>query len=419
MRQAQAAPVPIATLHRVVQGLPYFVDWTLPQLKTILPACATLRVAEPLLLQRRNGLEPFAYFLLRGSVHLTDADGSRREIHAGEPDAGYPIAQARPGRFDLLAQAGAELLRVETSKLRGQQRQRAPLNFLHDALDTDAPWREWPLVRRLLQQVREGTLSLPVLPGIALRTKNLLDREDCHLENVVAIISADPAITARLLKVANSAVFGGLGRCDSVKSALSRLGTVKTQQIVLSLVARDLFEARHPLLKNCMLQRWRHAVDMAALCAVLARLTPGLQSEHAMLVGLLHEVGVLPMLRLAEDDPDVLANQDQFNDMLARLTPELSALILQQWQFDADIVCAARHQHHWFREHEGPADDTDTLILAHLHGLVKQRTALKLPRIDETPAFEKLAMGQLTPDLSLQVLVEARGQIDELKALLA
>ncbi len=419
MNQANAVPVHIGTLHRVAQQLPYFVDWSVAQLKAIAPACATLRVTEPMLLQRRQGLEPFAYFLLQGSVHLTDADGSQRDIHAGELDAGYPIAHTRPGRCDLLARPGAELLRIEASKLRGQQRQRGPVNPLADTLDHDQDWLNLPLVQRLLQQVQQGTLTLPALPGIALRLRHLMAQDNFRLDDVGAMVAADPAIVARLLQVANCAVFGGHTRCDSVKSALGRLGTIRTQQVVMSLVARDLFVARHPALRTLMLQRWRHAVDIAALCAVLARLTPWLQSERAMLVGLLHEVGVLPVIRLAEDYPDCVANETLLGDLLHRLTPELSALLLEHWQFDGDFSHAARCQRHWFREHEGPADYTDVLIIAHLHAQARQRSALQLPRIDETPAFEKLAMGKLTPSLSLQVLEEARAQIDELKALLA
>ena len=418
MSQPPAIPVHIGTLHRVAQQLPYFMDWTVPQLRAIVPACATLRVLEPVLLQRCQGLEPYAYFLLQGSVHLRDTDGAERQIHAGDIDAGYPIAQARPGRCDLQALPGAELLRIEASKLRSQQRQRSPVNPLLDQLGEDETWRDSPLVKRLLQQIQQGTLSLPALPGIALRLRQLMARNDFCLDEAVAMVAADPAIVARLLQVANCALFGGHARCVSVKSALGRLGTIKTQQIVTSLVARDLFVARHPLLKTMLLRRWRHAVEIAALCAVLARMTPGLQSERAMLVGLLHEVGVLPVLQLAEAFPDLLTDGGQLDDLLQRLTPELSALLLEHWQFDADFSSAARHQRHWFREHEGPADYTDVLLIAHLHAQVRERAALQLPRIDETPAFEKLALGKLTPSLSLHVLEEAHSHIDELKALL-
>ena len=53
------------------------------------------------------------------------------------------------------------------------------------------------------------------------------------------------------------------------------------------------------------------------------------------------------------------------------------------------------------------------------HSLVRQRAFQKLPRIDETPAFQKLAVGLLSPQLSLLVLDEAKNQISELKTLLA
>lgn len=420
MRQSAALPVHIGTLHRLVQTLPYFVDWTIPQLKVIVPACAVIRIAEPVLLQRCNGLEPFTYFLLKGSVHLSEADGSTRVIEAGDLDAGFPIAQLRPGRCDVEAQADAELLRVESSKLRSQQHRRNPRVYFASVAEeeTEANWRTLPLVRQLLQQGREGTLTLPAIPGIALRVRRTMAQENYRLEDITAIVTADPAIVARLLKVANSALFASHGHCDSVKSALSRLGALKTQQIVMSLLARDLFVAKHPVLKNLMLQRWRHAVDIAAICAVLARMTPGLQSERALLVGLLHEIGVLPILRMAEAYPDLVSDQAQLEQVLEHLTPELSAMIMEQWQFDEDFRTAALNQNQWFREHDGAADYTDILTIAHLHAHVRERVALQLPRIDETPAFEKLAMGKLTPNLSLFVLEEARAHIQELKTLL-
>lgn len=419
MSQPAVSPVPIGTLHRLVQPLAYFAEWTTDQLKSIAPACARLQVTAPLLLQKRNGLEPFTYFLLKGEVRLTDDDGRERAIHAQDLDAGFPIAQIRPGRHDLLALPGAELLRVESSKLRSQQRMRVLPGHLRAVLDNQDFGAATPLVNRLRQQIRDGTLSLPALPDVAMRVRQLMARDDYHYGEVAAIVSADPAITARLMKVANSAIFGGMVPCQSVKTTLARLGTLRTQQILTSLVARDLFVVRQPALKSLVLQCWRHAVDIAALCTVLARLTPGLESEQAMLIGLLHEVGVLPILQLAGQFPELLADPSQLNGVLERLVPELSALILEHWQFDSAFVNAARQQNHWFYEHEGPADYTDALLLAHLHAMVHERAARQLPRIDETPAFEKLAQGRLTPELSLSILVEARSHIDEVRSLLS
>ncbi len=414
------APVPVGTLLRLARSLAFFRDWSVDELKAIAPFCTSLAISTPTRLFQLNGLEPFSYFLLQGEVRLEAASGEVRVIRADEVDAGFPIARARPSQYSVTALQGAELLRVESSKLRSHQA-RSVLAQL--ATDTDAPadehWRTHPLVTRLIRQVQDGRLALPAMPGIAARVRTALGKASYRLDDVVAIINADPAIAARLLKVANSALFSAQAHCETVKGALLRLGVEKTQGMMTSLLARDLFAARTPALKKLMLTRWRHAIDIAAICAVLARLTPGLQFERAMLVGLLHEVGVLPVIRMAEAYPDLLEDEALFNTILCRLGPELSAMVLEQWGFEDDYCVAARHQNHWFRDHDGKADYTDVLIIAHLHLLVHDRAQLQLPRIDEVPAYEKLALGKLTPELSLQVLEEARQQIHELKSLLA
>lgn len=419
MSQAAVVPVHMGTLRRLTLALPYFRDWSVPQLKAIEPGCRSVVVSVPTVLLQFNGLEPFAYFLLRGEVQLQDANGATRQLRAGDLDAGFPIARQRNQPLQLTALPGAELLRIEASKLRSHQLSHTPVRYFAAEEALDAPWREHPLVVRVIRQAQEGSLALPAIPGIALRVQRALAKTNVRTDEIVSIINADPAIVARLLKVANSALFGAQIPCETVKSALLRLGMEKSRNLVTSLLARDLFSARSSTLKNLMLQRWRHAIDIAALCTVLAKLTPGLQPERAMLVGLLHEIGALPLIRMTDAHPDLLGDPATLRDIFTHLTPELSAMVLEGWGFEADFITAAQHQQHWFRDHDGKADYTDVLLIAHLHALVHERAQLHLPRIDEVPAFEKLALGQLTPDLSLQVLDEARQQIQELKSLLA
>ncbi|HVL02268.1 MAG TPA: HDOD domain-containing protein [Dongiaceae bacterium] len=418
MNQASVVRIHLGTLRRLTLGLTYFRDWSVPQLKSIEPGCRTVLAPVPTLLLQLNGLEPFAYFLIRGEVQLQNAQDETRVLRAGELDAGFPIAQQRPCPVRVIALPGAELLRVESSKLRSQQVGRAPVRFFAAEEAQDAPWRDHPLVLRLIRQAQDGTLALPSMPAVALRVRQAMGREEVRMDDLVNIINTDPAMVTRLLKVANSALLGAQTPCETVKSALLRLGLDKSHSIVTSLLARDLFSARTASVKNFMARRWQHAIDMAALCAVLARLTPGLQPERALLVGLLHEIGALPLIRMAEAYPDLTHDSDLLRDILTHLTPELSMRALEEWGFHTDFISAAQHQHHWFRDHDGAADYTDVLLIAHLHALVHARAQLHLPRIDEVPAFSRLALGQLTPDLSLQVLDEARQQIQEWKALL-
>lgn len=418
MSQSATVAVPVNKLVRITQSLTFFSDWALPELKSVASCCQTLECKAPTRIIKLNGLEPYAYFLVQGSVTLKGARGEVRTISVGEPDAGYPIAHQRPSPYEVIAAKGSELLRIEGSKLRSHQAQHKPARFFSEQEVEGLEWINHPLVNRLIQQARNGNLALPAMPGIALRVRKALEKDDFRLEEIATIISADPAIVARLLNVANSVFYRCDRPCDSVKAALQRLGVSKALQIVMSLATRDLFVVKNLKLKELTIRSWRHALDIASLCAVLARHTPGLQGETALLVGLLHEIGSLPLLRAAASYPDLLTQPETLQDMVSRLKPELSSMVLKQWGFESEYITAAQHQNDWFRDHEGEADYTDILIIAHMHALVGQRAELKLPRIDEVPAFQKLALGQLTPELSLSVLDEAKAQIQELKALL-
>ena len=123
------------------------------------------------------------------------------------------------------------------------------------------------------------------------------------MAGIAAIISADPAIAGRLTRVANSAILGGQSACQSVQDALVRLGIQRAQNIVLTLATKDLFVAKAPHLKDRMLKRWRHAIDIAALCAVLAKMTPGMDGDRALLLGLIPPPSTQPAGSGRSQDP--------------------------------------------------------------------------------------------------------------------
>ena len=156
---------------------------------------------------------------MKGSVTLESSRGDLRTINAGDPDAGYPISHVRPSPYEVIAAEGSELLRIEGSKLRSHQAQHKPARFFADEEVAGLEWIGHPLVNRLIQQARNGNLALPAMPGIALRVRKSLEKDDFRLEEIATIISADPAIVARLLNVANSVFYRCDRSCDSVKAA--------------------------------------------------------------------------------------------------------------------------------------------------------------------------------------------------------
>lgn len=419
MAQLAITPVKIGTVRRLTAGHPYFAGWDVGRFKAVEGFCQLVDVEAAATLMDVGAMDPYAYLLLGGQVELVDARGGRRQIGAGDLDAGFPIAHLRPSRYRVSVAPGGRLLRIEGSKLRGLKAPRRSARFLLQESSVGGSWQSHPLVATLTRQLREGRLEIPSMPGIAMRIRRALARESCNMAAIAAIVSADPAIAGRLLEVANSPLFGGQKPCESVQAALVRLGLERAQNMVLVLSTRDLFKSDAAHLRERMMRRWRHAIDIAALAGVLSRLTPGLDGDRGLLVGLLHEIGALPILRLAERFPDLTDQPLILDEVLAALTPEVSVTVLEQWGMDEVFRNAALNQDNWFRDHDGGADYTDVLVVAHLHSMVRERTFHRLPRIDETPAFGKLAVGMLSPQLSLLVLDEARSQIQELKALLS
>jgi hypothetical protein len=84
-----------------------------------------------------------------------------------------------------------------------------------------------------------------------------------------------------------------------------------------------------------------------------------------------------------------------------------------------EFVTAAREAEHWMRDHQPQPDYADILVMSQLHAFVATPVGKTLPRLDEVPAFGKLALGRLSPQLSLAVLDEAHQEIEEVRGLLA
>jgi HD-like signal output (HDOD) protein len=411
-------PLQPGTLKRLLAGHPYFSHWDNARFLAVAPHSHLLELSDGQQLLELGGISPFSSFLLTGQLALTPESGESRSISAGELDAGFPIANLRPSAYQVLASQPSRILQIESSQLKSAQPQGSARFQLPEKVSAGS-WQAHPLVTDLARQIRNNSLQIPPLPGIAVKVRRALARDDVEMADVATIISADPAIAGRLIAVANSAVFGAASNVDSVQGALVRMGLNRAQNIVISLATRNLYVTREPLIKAQLLSCWRHAIDIAALAAVLGELTPGLDEGVGMLIGLLHEIGAVPILLAAREYPDLVATPGVLSDILQGMAPTVSQKILTDWDFADAFIHAALEAENWWHEHDGDADFTDVLIVAHLHALVKERAFKRLPRIDETPAFQKLALGQLGPKLSLAVLDKAKAQIAELRSLLS
>ena len=143
----------------------------------------------------------------------------------------------------------------------------------------------------LRRDLENDCLELPSLPDVAVAVTKALGDKASDASDIADIIQTDPAITAKLVKAANSAMYGHCRPVTTCTATVIRLGSALTHKLVMSLSVRELFTSSSPILLNRMRELWRHSTEIAAICYVLARYDTRFSPDQALLVGLLHDIG--------------------------------------------------------------------------------------------------------------------------------
>lgn len=416
------APLGPGTLQRVLSGHAAFAAWSDEQLAALAGHCRLLEADAGATVLAQGAVDPFVCFLLDGALLLRDANGAERQVATGTAEQRFPIARLRPALFDVVAERASRLLLVEQSVLSRLSRQgftpTRRVRFDLFAPPVAGSWQEHPLVTDLQRAMDGQTLTLPVIPAIALKVRRALAKDDFQLKEIARILAADPVISAKLLKVANSSAFAGQTSCDSLQSAVVRLGVDRIRNLVLALSSSLLFTATEPFLRARLAAVWRHLLSVGAFTAVLAKHSGRLNADLGLLVGLLHEIGKLPILHGAARYPEFQDNPGLLEDILAALGPAVSRATLEQWGIAEPAVLAAERQHQWSYEHDGEVDYSDLLLVAHVYA-EPSSSALVMPPLTEMPAFSRITGNRLSAQESLGILREAVTESRLLKQLLS
>ncbi len=349
-------------------------------------------------------------FLLRGVAELEAADGTRRVVEGGDERAREALNPEQPCAHGAIALDPCTMLRVDPGLIGALQFSPAdPGN------DDDVH----PVIREIREDLRHNRFSLPSLPEVALRIRKALEGESASVGQIAKIVSADPVITAKLIKAANSAFYHGRDPIETCQAAIVRLGLNTTRQLVTSFALRELFSLKDPALKKRMQQTWRHSTEIGAISMMLAQLDGRLEPEQALLAGLVHDIGVVSLLSHVHRHPGLVADDKALGALVLALRGEVGGMVLRHWKFSEAIVEAAIHARDWRHDSGNELSYCDLVIIAQLHSLMKAGKAARHPPIDEIPACRKFSSDVLTPQASLKVLDQANDQIGEILRLLS
>ena len=256
---------------------------------------------------------------------------------------------------------------------------------------------EDPLAEMARRHIESGQARIPVFPGVAMRAQRLLANPDAEIDEVEELVGSDPALAAALLRAANSAAFGAREEISTIRDAAIRLGVRRAGQLVIVFSQHRSYQMGEARLRQMAETLWRHATACALGADWLARrlgLAPA--EPHAMLAGLLHDVGSLFMLSVMDDVLAKYAGTMRLSDGLIievvnGLHCEQGDRLLESWSIPEVYRDVSGRQH----DEEIETDD-ELLLLLRVVDRACHRLGVGLGQIDENDErdeSEALAIG--------------------------
>ena len=380
-----------------------------------------LAVAGKLIIERASD-DGYTYFLHSGEIELQAVDGQKKAVTIDALTGRMPIANLRPRVFGVKALSPVSGIRIPDLVLSAAgctTQVRDPETITVETPEEEQRREaESKLSFQLYRDLKQDAAILPSLPDRALRIRRAIDDESSDARTIARLVESDPAMAAKMLKAANSALYGGLDPVETTSAAIVRLGMHSARQLVMTFALREVFKTRDTLIGKRLRELWKHSSQIAALCFVLARESGRLDPEEALLIGLVHDVGAIPILNHAGQYRQLTADPETLELTIARMRGELGAMILREWRFAPTVVAAARDAENWQRTHAGDADFTDLLIVAQVHEYLRKRRLDQLPPLADISAVRRVLGDAASPERSLEILHDAKAQVDEMRSVL-
>jgi len=259
------------------------------------------------------------------------------------------------------------------------------------------------------QELDANRLILPTLPDVALKVRDAVAKGDATAQQLADMIVTDTALSARLMQVANSPLYRGAVEINTIQMAVTRLGSTTIRTLITSLVMQQMFTPTTDLLDDYFRKTWEQGVNVSAISRALCAFVPHLNPDEAMLAGLIHQIGKLPVLILVEEIAEFRDSPTRLDKLLEKAHPAIGKMIMDTWDFPDELKLVASEYINFQRDSGEQADYVDLVQVAFLQSIVG--TDHPAARIDwnSVPSFAKLG---LSPDAEI---LEIEGVSDDIE----
>ncbi|MBV2205816.1 MULTISPECIES: HDOD domain-containing protein [Stutzerimonas stutzeri group] len=249
--------------------------------------------------------------------------------------------------------------------------------------------------RELTRAIENDELILPTLPEVALQVREAAEDPDVSIIALSKVIGNDAALTARIIKVVNSPLLRTNREITDLQMAISRLGINYTCNLATGLAMEQMFQATTDVVDRKMREVWNKSTEVAAISHVLCRHYTRLLPDQATLAGLVHQIGILPILTYAEEHSELMADSISLNHVIDRIHPLLGEKILRAWDFREPIAIVPG-QYSDFTRNSPTVDYVDIVQVATLQSYLGTNHPYTQLDWSQIPAFAKLGLDPST-----------------------
>lgn len=267
-------------------------------------------------------------------------------------------------------------------------------------------------LEQLQQAIASNKIQLPTLPEVALRVRDAIEQENTTAQTIAEMVSTDAALSTRLLQVANSPLYRRRVAIDNIQMAITRLGYKLVRSLVLSLAMKQIFQSTSEVLDKKLRKTWEHNVEVAAISRVLAQSLPHLDKEQAMLAGLIHNIGTLPILTMAESIPELALDAAMLDQYVENLNSIIGKQILEAWDFPKTLVAVPENYQNLAYDGGEMADYVDVVLVGRLQILDQSHPAVSADW-GKIAAFRKVG---LEPEIEFITIDDVAENMEDIKA---
>lgn len=263
--------------------------------------------------------------------------------------------------------------------------------------------------------------DLPTLPVVFQELFSRMQDDDAQVSELSAIISRDQALTAKILKLVNSAFYGQPSQITTISRAIIIMGFQSVRSATLGVSVFEQFKQVEGTGGDFSVEGfWRHSIGVSCLAKHLSMVLSAGEPEDAFVTGLLHDVGKMVMLQHFPNDVEDLTRAATEQQLTWRACEEvlfpihhasISRALFRAWNFPANVVEAVACHH----DPEAASRYATLASLVHMADFFSYHMECPCPGAVAPRIYSRDAarLINLTPDLANQALERAREELAE------